>query len=98
VAWCKFLVLNKTRAARKLGTTPSHNLSEYAGTYEHPAYGTMTIRTNEGKLELVFDEFVVKLKHYNYDVFEIDDSEEDAPVSGLRLFQSNVKKESWIRC
>jgi CubicO group peptidase (beta-lactamase class C family) len=79
------------QAQRKQGTTPSHNLQDYAATYEHPAYGSMTIRVNQGHLELVFDDFVLKLKHYHYDIFEIDDSEADTPVAGLVQFQMDTK-------
>lgn len=48
---------------------PSHSLSEYGGTYEHPAYGKIDIVFQEDSLYLVrLDTF--PLRHYHYDVFE----------------------------
>jgi CubicO group peptidase (beta-lactamase class C family) len=74
--------LNKARAAaekaqkeadqnRKSGTQPSHPLEEYAGEYEHPGYGVISI-TKEGEtLKAKFNSPDGALSHYHYDVFEV---------------------------
>src|SRR5215469_13316291 len=41
---------SKKAADRQEGTTPSHPLSAYAGRYEHPAFGPITIRHAHGTL------------------------------------------------
>jgi CubicO group peptidase (beta-lactamase class C family) len=80
-------------AARKPNTTPSHDLAAYAGIYEHPAYGRLTVRTAGTTLELTFDEFTARLKHYHYDMFEVDDPAELAPLSGVLTFLMDRKGE-----
>lgn len=78
-------------AERKPNTTPSHELAAYAGTYEHPAYGTLTVRQEGSSLTLSFDEFTVALKHFHYDVFEVDDPGNMVPLSGRLTFGLNTK-------
>jgi len=58
---------------RKPGTHPAHPLSDYAGAYEHPAYGTVEIKkanAAEDALEISFHGFTSPLRHFHYDVFE----------------------------
>jgi CubicO group peptidase (beta-lactamase class C family) len=55
---------------RKTGTTPSHPLTAYPGEFEHPAYGTVTIRPAGSELQVEFHGFKMPLKHFHYDVFE----------------------------
>jgi len=78
-------------AARKPNTTPSHELAAYAGTYEHPGYGRVTVRANGPTLELSFTDFTARLKHYHYDIFEVDDPAELQPLSGLVTFLMDQK-------
>ena len=78
-------------AQRKPNTTPSHELSAYAGTYEHPAYGRLTVRTVGTTLELSFADYTARLKHYHYDMFEVDDPEEIVPLSGVLTFLMDRK-------
>jgi hypothetical protein len=80
-------------AARKPNTTPSHELAAYAGTYEHPGYGRVTVRANGPVLELSFTAFTARLKHYHYDIFEVDDPAELQPLSGLVTFLMDQKGE-----
>ena len=68
------------------GTQPSHALSDYAGTYEHPGYGQVTITANGSGLELQFDSHKTKLNHFHYDVFEIPDAQTVVPISGRAMF------------
>ena len=50
-------------------TSPSHRLDEYAGSYEHPAYGTVRVRHDGGALRLTLDSLDLTLEHFHYDVF-----------------------------
>ena len=61
-------------AARKPGTQPSHPLAEYAGEYEHPAYGRMGIDTRDGTLHWRYRGLAGPLVHRHYDVFEIPET------------------------
>jgi CubicO group peptidase (beta-lactamase class C family) len=71
-------------ARRKPGTRPSHALPEYAGRFEHPAYGEIEVKLESGRLTLWrnLDAFV--LTHYHYDVFETPESDQN-PMSGLKV-------------
>lgn len=63
------------RAKQKPGTSPSHALADYAGTYRHPGYAPVTVSHGPGGLRLVFNGFDVELKHFHYDVFETEPPE-----------------------
>ena len=78
-------------AARKPNTTPSHELAAYAGIYEHPAYGRLTVRTAGNTLEVSFADYTARLKHYHYDLFEVDDPSEIVPLSGILTFRMDQK-------
>jgi CubicO group peptidase (beta-lactamase class C family) len=56
---------------RKLGTAPSHPLADYAGIYEHPAYGTITVGLDGDALKADYHQRVFVLDHYHYDVFRM---------------------------
>jgi dihydroorotase/N-acyl-D-amino-acid deacylase len=78
----------KAEAARKTGTRPAHVPAEYAGTYAHPAYGSLTIETDHGGLRLAWRGGSAPLVHYHYDVFQTDvdeDSADDNPVPKARV-------------
>jgi CubicO group peptidase (beta-lactamase class C family) len=59
------------------GAGPCHMLSEYAGEYEHPAYGIMKISLKkEDSLQFDFHNIVLPLSHYHYDRFDTPNDEE----------------------
>ena len=61
----------RARAAERIsGTSPSHPLTELAGSYEHPAHGTIHIRAEGSGLVLQLDRYTVPLTHIHYNVFE----------------------------
>lgn len=62
---------------KRLGTVPTHDLSEYCGVYKHPAYGKFPIKTDGTKLFLDNGEGMdYELRHYHFDTFEfIEDGE-----------------------
>ena len=81
------------KAAQVQGTSPSHALAAYAGTYEHPGYGKLIIRQTGNGLEAALDAIVAPMHHFHYDVFEIGDPGNIVPLSGLVAFSTNIKGE-----
>jgi CubicO group peptidase (beta-lactamase class C family) len=63
-----------TRAAPQQvsGTKPSKQLTEYAGTYFHPAYGNVRVEASGDELQVKFDALSMALKHFHYDTFQTD--------------------------
>ena len=59
----------KLLSERVPGTQPSHPLAAYVGTYEHPGYGTLTIRLDGDTLRVRTKLLDLTLEHYHYDVF-----------------------------
>lgn len=77
-------------AERVAGTSPSHPLSAYAGTYEHPGYGRVDVRTEGGTLRLRLDRYVAALEHFHFDVFVVDAPDgEMVPLEGRVQFLMN---------
>jgi len=64
----KAKVDNETQ--RQKDTKPTHILGSYAGTYEHPAYGTLTLSIDGEALKADFHTEKIALRHYHYDIFE----------------------------
>lgn len=61
--------LGKRTVNRKPDTKPSREAKAYAGTYEHPAYGTATVTADGDKLTLKWGKFTLRLDHYHFDTF-----------------------------
>ncbi|WP_114972160.1 serine hydrolase [Rhodoferax ferrireducens] len=57
------------------GTLPSHPLSDYCGTFEHPAYPQLKIAMRGNELSLAFRDSVLSLVHVHYDRFDTADDE-----------------------
>jgi len=81
------------RATQKQGTRPGHDLADYAGTYDHPGYGRIVVRMDGNTLAISMDAIVAPLRHFHYDVFEINDPGNIVPLSGLASFGTNLKGE-----
>jgi hypothetical protein len=58
-------------AARRPNTQPSLPPGGYVGTYEHPAFGTMHVALEGGRLVWSFHSFSGTLDHYQYDTFTL---------------------------
>ncbi|HNT34683.1 MAG TPA: serine hydrolase [bacterium] len=58
------------RRNRVKGTKPSHSLAEFVGNYRNQAYGSMRVTLQKGSLYCEYQEKVLPLVHYHYDVFE----------------------------
>jgi hypothetical protein len=62
----------KRTEQRVKGTRPSHALSEYAGTYTDPVYGSASIAEKDGELTMSLSAhpgFTATLTHWHYDTF-----------------------------
>jgi CubicO group peptidase (beta-lactamase class C family) len=57
--------------ARRLNTRMSHEPAAYAGDYEHPAYGVMSIREQAGTLNWSWRGMFATLAHRHYETFEL---------------------------
>jgi CubicO group peptidase (beta-lactamase class C family) len=70
---------------RKPGTLPTHPLKDYAGDFDHPAYGRFTIRMEGDRLAADFHGLTYGLTHFHYDTFELknDLATIDAPLMFL---------------
>jgi len=64
------------KATRRLNTRPSHDLADYAGDYEHPGYGRITITHAEGKLNWAYRGMSEPLAQRHYDTFELPEAPE----------------------
>jgi hypothetical protein len=80
-------------ADRKPGTHPSHELQEYAGTYENPGYGTARIGFANGKLSFALNTLSAPLEHYHYDVFITPNEEENMLATTKLRFNTGVNGE-----
>jgi CubicO group peptidase (beta-lactamase class C family) len=56
--------------ARHANTHPVHELAAYAGDYEHPAYGVMSIREQDGALHWSWRGMFAALTHRHFETFE----------------------------
>ena len=60
-------------AERVKDTKPSHPLADFAGEYEHPAYGVIKVELKDNALQGKHFSFDFKLDHWHYDVFKPSD-------------------------
>ncbi len=58
------------QTAKKSNAPPSHELSEYVGSYEHPAYGRIAITQIGDSLNWAYRGFSGPLMHRHYETFE----------------------------
>jgi CubicO group peptidase (beta-lactamase class C family) len=70
---------------RKPGTSPTHPLKEYAGDFDHPAYGRFSVRMEGDRLLADFHGLTYAMSHFHYDTFELKNplAEIEAPLTFL---------------
>jgi CubicO group peptidase (beta-lactamase class C family) len=56
---------------RMYAPAATRNLTEYEGVYEHPFYGDVTIKQEEGQLKLIYRDIIASVHHWNADQFFI---------------------------
>lgn len=72
-------------------TQLSHPLSDYAGEYYHPGYGTLQIAAKDDALELSYNGIVSPLEHWHYDVWSGAETEGDPTFENQKfLFRGDV--------
>ena len=66
--------LREANAARRVvpGAPPARPLSAYAGQYEHPGYGRITISLNSDVLKPSFGTMDLSLAHRHYETFDLE--------------------------
>ncbi|MGO9483561.1 MAG: serine hydrolase [Rhodomicrobium sp.] len=67
---------NAKAEARHKGTRPAHELADYAGGYEHPAYGVMSIEVEEDALHWSWRGMSANLAHRHYETFELPEAKD----------------------
>ena len=77
-------------AERKPNTKPSHALADFAGEFEHPGYGVVTVKLEGKALKSRFNSFNMAMEHWHYDVFRAV-VEDDPEQKFLFTFYSNDK-------
>ncbi len=82
----------KASSTSKLGTHPAHDLKEYAGKYENPGYGTVTVTFAGDKLTLALNNISAPLAHYHYEVFTTPEDSETVPQIKVQ-FNTNMDGE-----
>lgn len=87
----------KGYTGQKAGTHPAHELTEYAGVFEHPGYGTMTIRADATggapKLFLKLNDVERPLEHFHYDTFQVPGNPLDSFEKLQVTFPTSVQGE-----
>jgi CubicO group peptidase (beta-lactamase class C family) len=71
----------KAGEGRVPNTKPSHALADYAGAYEHPAYGVMTVGLKDNELQFDFHKIRLPMTQFHYDRFDTPDDEENGKWS-----------------
>ena len=56
---------------RHPNTRPAHDLAAYAGDYEHPAYGIMSIKQQDRDLHWSWRGVIAAMAHRHYETFEL---------------------------
>jgi len=80
----------KELSERKPNTHPSHELKDYAGRYENPGYGVITIELAGDGLSAALNHLSFPLHHYEYDVFEAPPNSTGAVDIGKVRFLTNM--------
>ena len=62
---------NARAKVRHTNTRPAHDLAAYAGGYEHPAYGLMSIKEQGGALHWSWRGMFAAMAHRHYETFEL---------------------------
>ncbi len=78
----------KKATARKEGTKPAHPLSDYAGDYEHPAYGVLKVAGAPDGLAMTYNGITTPLEHWHYEVWNgkrIEGEKADNTFEDMRL-------------
>ncbi|MBO4881725.1 MAG: serine hydrolase [Firmicutes bacterium] len=74
------------------GTTPSHDLADYVGTYAEPGHGQLEIDLAGDKLLMTWRGVTQEILHHHYDVFHIPEVKMDTLLVNAPIyFHTDVK-------
>ncbi|MET0620874.1 MAG: serine hydrolase [Thermoanaerobaculia bacterium] len=77
---------------RKKGTKPAHAPEEYAGDYEHPAYGTISVVRDGAGLKASIHAIPMRLEHWHYETYRaVFEDPAFADEKMFVLFRTNPK-------
>ena len=79
--------LDSLKALKVKDTKPSHALADYAGTYEHKAYGKMIITLEGDHLRMKHRMWNEDLEHFHYDQFWSTEHPDMTINYGLRVYK-----------
>jgi hypothetical protein len=65
---------NAREKVRHTNSRPAHDLAAYAGDYEHPAYGLMSIKEQSGALHWSWRGMFAAMIHRHYETFELPEA------------------------
>lgn len=71
--------------ARRADTCPAHQIVAYAGDYNHPAYGVMSIREQDGALHWSWRGMFACMTHRHYETFELPEVPDRHLPDGLPI-------------
>jgi CubicO group peptidase (beta-lactamase class C family) len=81
----------RKETVRRPGTRPAHALDEYAGEYEHPGYGTLSVVRQGEALALSFNRIETPLEHWHYEVWNAAKGAADPALEDLKFrFEGDV--------
>ncbi len=60
----------KEGAEKKKNAGPTHELKDFVGRFNHPGYGTIEMKLEEGALKAHYGSLIMPLKHYHYNSFQ----------------------------
>lgn len=78
-------------AKRARNTAPTRPLEEYAGEYEHAAYGVAKVTLANGELVLQWQRITAPLAHHHYDVFDASAEDVEETVTFALDDEKKVK-------
>ena len=76
---------NHKIAGKVDGTSPSHSMKDFTGTYENPGYGTFEFDLKEDRLIGKYNNLNILFDHWHYDTFEISKESQLAEIEGLKI-------------
>jgi len=79
--------IDSLKALKVKDTKPSHVLADYAGTYEHKAYGNMIITKEGDHLRMKHRMWDEALEHFHYDQFWSTEHPDFTLNYGLRVYK-----------
>ena len=76
---------SKKGETRKTGTSPTHSLEQYVGSYEHPGYGIIEVSFEDEQLVVMYNNIKSNLEHWHYNVFNATGYGEDTTLEDTKF-------------